>query len=111
MADLWGDDDDDAFDADVVEECLMLASQATSSSNSTTIGHLTAPQVQQQAPSQFTFQNSKSAFEFKQPTTAQHATNGGPSFASAPKTTDTQKSDAAGMSFSFLSCFKIWSNA
>lgn len=57
MDDLWGDDD---LDADVVEECVLLATQASIclSPNKT--------QQQRQEPS-FTECKPKNVFEFKQP--------------------------------------------
>ena len=60
MDDLWGDDD---LDADVVEECVLLATQASFCSPK--------PQPQQPEPS-FTESRSDFAFEFKQPSTFIH---------------------------------------
>lgn len=62
MDDLWGDDD---LDADVVEECLMLASQATI--NNTTSNFGTHQHQQHEEASQISIQSSN-VFEFKQPT-------------------------------------------
>lgn len=56
MDDLWGDDD---LDADVVEECVMLATQASI---------CVSPKAQQRQESSFMDSKQKSVFEFKQPT-------------------------------------------
>ncbi len=58
MDDLWGDDD---LDADVVEECVLLATQAS---------YCSSPKLQQQRPEpSFTECKPKYSFEFKQPST------------------------------------------
>ncbi|EFX62182.1 hypothetical protein DAPPUDRAFT_337317, partial [Daphnia pulex] len=59
MDDLWGDDD---LDADVVEECVLLATQASFCSS---------PKLQPQcAETSFTECKPKYTFEFKQPSTS-----------------------------------------
>lgn len=58
MDDLWGDDD---IDADVVEECVLLATQAS---------FCPSPKNNQQTESSFVEPKSKSLFEFKQPSNA-----------------------------------------
>ncbi|KAI9560395.1 hypothetical protein GHT06_014412 [Daphnia sinensis] len=61
MDDLWGDDD---LDADVVEECVLLATQASYCSSP-------KPQLQRQQHS-FIESKPKYGFEFKQPSGSHH---------------------------------------
>ena len=58
MDDLWGDDD---LDADVVEECVMIATQASNAS------YCASPKTERPQEPNFTECKNKYSFEFKQP--------------------------------------------